>query len=231
MIIKIKKGCLYGLIENIDKKYLDNIPNDYKINQENRDNNKYHITIIQSNELKNIDYIENEVNIKYFNLGLSKLQKDKNEVYYLYIYSNDLNDIRKKFNLEEKTFHITVGFKFNDIHDKDKSLNNIFIKNTNLTDNEIIPCINNDEINNYLKENYYFPKILIKELKKNYVKYQQNITILIENHNYLGYIFKYQISNNIEDLKSAIDNYDHKIQIIYDPSNIGILNSIKKINN
>jgi|SaaInlStandDraft_6_1057023.scaffolds.fasta_scaffold04298_4 atypical dual specificity phosphatase len=231
MIIKIKKGCLYGLLESIDKKYLDNIPDDYKINQQNRDNNKYHITIIQSNELKNIDYIENEVNIKYFNLGLSKLQKDKNEVYYLYIYSNDLNDIRKKFNLEEKTFHITVGFKFNDIHDKDKSLNNIFIKNTNLTDNEIIPCINNDEINNYLKENYYFPKILIKELKKNYVKYQQNITILIENHNYLGYIFKYQISNNIEDLKSAIDNYDHKIQIIYDPSNIGILNSIKKINN
>ena len=102
MIIKIKKGCLYGLLESIDKKYLDNIPDDYKINQQNRDNNKYHITIIQSNELKNIDYIENEVNIKYFNLGLSKLQKDKNEVYYLYIYSNDLNDIRKKFNLEEQ---------------------------------------------------------------------------------------------------------------------------------
>ena len=67
MIIKIKKGCLYGLLESIDKKYLDNIPDDYKINQQNRDNNKYHITIIQSNELKNIDYIENEVNIKYFN--------------------------------------------------------------------------------------------------------------------------------------------------------------------
>ena len=67
-------------------------------------------------------------------------------------------------------------------------------------------------------------------MKKNYVKYQQNITTLIVNHNYLGYIFKYQISNNIEDLKLAINNYDHEIQKIYDPSNIGILNSIKKIN-
>ena len=230
MIVKIKKGCLYGIIENIDKKYLENIPNDYKINQENRDNNKYHITIIQSEEFKNHDYLEKEVNIKYFNLGLSKLQKDKNEVYYLYIYSNDLNDIRKQFNLEPKTFHITLGFKFNDIHDKDKSLNNIFIKNIDLIENEIIPCVNNDEINNYLKSNYFCPKILVKELRKDCVKYQQNIINLIDNNNYLGYIFRYQISNNIEDLELAIDNYDHKIQIKYDPTNIGTINCIKKIN-
>ena len=223
-----RKGCLYLFIDNINTVFLDKIDNEYKINQQNRDNNKYHITVINSTELDSIDYEEMNEDINYINLGLSKLQKDNNEVYFLFIYSDDLNQIRQRYNLEPKYFHITLGFKFNDIHDKDKSLSNIYF-NESINEDDIIN-VKDDNIINYLKTNYFFPKLLIKELKINFKKHQSNITTLIEHNNYIGYLFKYRLSNNIEDLKSAIDNYNYEIQIKYDRTNIGIQNCIKKIN-
>ena len=225
-----RKGCLYLIINNINSIFLDKIDSKYKINQQNRDKNKYHITVINSTELTEFDYDENgeNINISYINLGLSKIEKDNNEVYYLFIYSDDLNKIRKRYNLEPKYFHITVGFKFNDIHDKDKSLNNIFFSEC-ITDENII-SVKDDNIKTYLKANYYLPKLLIKELKNNFKKYQLNTDTLISHNNYIGYLFKYRISNSIEDLKSAIDNYNYEIQMKYDPTNIGIQNCIKKIN-
>jgi len=228
MIIKKSKGCLYLYIDNIDKIYLDQINNEYKENQKNRDGNKYHITIINSNELNCIDYEETNEEIKYTNLGLSKLQKDKNEVYYLFIYSDNLNEIRKKYNLEPKYYHITLGFKFNDIHDKEKSLNNIFFNE--YIDEEKIINIKDDKIKNYLKTKHYYPKLLIKELKKDCRKYKNNISSLIENNNYLGYIFRYQISNDKDDLLLSIENYNYEINMKFDSKNIGTNNCIKKIN-
>ena len=231
MIIRKCKGCLYALIDTIDERFLQNIPDQFIENQQKRDNYQYHITIINSDELINFEYEETNIEIKYLNLGLSKLQKDNNEVYYLFIYSNQLNNIRKQFDLESKNFHITLGFKFNDIHDKEKSIRNIFIKNDNIYENNTVDEVfNNHEIKEYIKTNYYFPKLLIKELKNNFILYQQNINILIENKNYLGFIFKYQLSNDVINLKLAIDHYDYNIHKKYDSKNIGTFNCIKKLN-
>ena len=112
MIIKKCKGCLFLNIDTIDNIFLEKVPNEFKINQEKRDNNKYHITIINSNEIENLTFEEIDKDISYLILGLSFLQKDKNEIYYLNIYSHDLNKIRKEYNLEPINFHITLGFKF-----------------------------------------------------------------------------------------------------------------------
>ena len=49
MVIRKCKGCLYGLINTINENYLNNIPENFVINQQNRDDNKYHITIINFN--------------------------------------------------------------------------------------------------------------------------------------------------------------------------------------
>ena len=68
MLIRKCKGCLYGLIERIDEIFLKNIPNNYKDNQMKRDNSNYHITIINSDELDNIDYEDRYIEIKYINL-------------------------------------------------------------------------------------------------------------------------------------------------------------------
>ena len=228
-----RKGCLYLMIDSISPIFLDKVDSEYKINQQSRDNNKYHITVIQSTELTDINYEEiiefvYIKDVQYINLGLSKLQKDGNEVYYLFIYSDDLNQIRKRYNLEPKYFHITLGFKFNDIHDKDKSLSNIFFSEC-ITDDKVIG-VKDDNVKTYLKANYYLPRLLIKELKNNFKKYQSNIATLIDQNNYIGYLFQYRVSNNIDDLKSAIDTYTYEIQLKYDPTNIGIQNCIKRMN-
>ena len=231
MKLKKSKGCLYGIIENIDQKYISKVPKNFLYNQQNRDNNIYHITVINSHELNNFDYIDNEIDIDYINLGLSKLQKDEDETYYLYIISNTLNKIRKSFDLKPKHFHVTLGFKFKDIHDKDKSLNNIFFKNDNLNEQKIIDEITFDDgLLYYIKSNYYLPKLLIKELKINFLVNQDNIKILIENGNYLGYIFKYQITNDVSNLKLAIESYDYKIHKLYDTKNVGTFNCIRRLN-
>ena len=114
MIIKKSKGCLYGIINDIDIKFLNQIPENYKDKQRTRDDNKYHITIINSSEINNFEYSTKELDIKYLNLGLSKLVHDNNEVYYLFVYSNDLNKIRKEYNLQPKYFHLkTILIYFN----------------------------------------------------------------------------------------------------------------------
>ena len=229
MIIKKSKGCLYLLLDSIENVYLDQIEVEYRKNQQDRDNNMYHITIINSTELNTIEFEESDLNINFINLGLSKLQKDKNTVYYLFIYSDDLNEIRKKFGLEPKYFHITLGFKYNDIHDKDKSLNNIFF--SEYIEEDYILNIKDEYIKNYFKLKHYYPKLLIKELKKDFVKYKSNILSLIENNNYLGYLFKYRLSDDKNDLYKAIELYDYNIHNRYDPKGIGTNNLIKKVNN
>ena len=73
MKIKKSKGCLYAIINDINTTLLNQVPDNYKNKQKIRDNNKYHITIINSKEINNLEYSTKELDIKYINLGLSKL--------------------------------------------------------------------------------------------------------------------------------------------------------------
>ena len=104
MLIKKSKGCLYLIVpdDEIDTKYLKLVPEAYQANQQHRDSSNYHITIINSQELPDCSYSEKDVDVSFLNLGLAKLEKDDNEVYYLFIYSQTLNKIRKLFGLEKR---------------------------------------------------------------------------------------------------------------------------------
>ena len=94
MIIKKHKGCLVAFIKDVDSIYLNMIPEEYKLNHQNRDKNKYHITIISSNEIHNLDlFEETEIEVDLFNFGLGKSQKNDNEVYYLVVYCNYFDKI------------------------------------------------------------------------------------------------------------------------------------------
>ena len=101
MLIKKYKGCLVTFVANIDKIYLNIIPEEYKLNQQNRDNNKYHVTIISSDETNNLDSFE-ELTIEYdiFNFGLCKSQKNENEIYY---FDDVNNDLQPYYHLDFKT--------------------------------------------------------------------------------------------------------------------------------
>jgi len=230
MIIKKHKGCLVAFIKDVDSIYLNMIPEEYKLNHQNRDKNKYHITIISSNEIHNLDlFEETEIEVDLFNFGLGKSQKNDNEVYYLVVYCNYFDKIRKSFDLNSKDYHITLGFKLNDIHNIDKSFNNIILKNNNLDLTKIYQ-INDIKLLQYIEREYNFvdDKLKILELKKN--KNIDNVEYLISRNNYLGHIFKYQITKNIDDLKNTIDCYKYDINQKYDSKNIAINNTIKILN-
>ena len=230
MIIKKHKGSLVAFIKDIDSIYLNTVPDEYKLNHQNRDKNKYHITIISSNEIQNLDlFEETEIEVDLFNFGLGKSQKNDNEIYYLVVYCNYFDKIRKSFELNSKDYHITLGFKLNDIHNIDKNVNNIILKNDNLDLTKIYQ-INNIKLLQYIEREYDFvdDKLKILELKKN--KNIDNVEYLISRNNYLGHIFKYQITKNIDDLKNTIDCYKYDINQKYDSKNIAINNTIKILN-
>lgn len=230
MIIEKYKGCIIANIKNIDIKYLQNVPEEYKLNQQKRDQNKYHITIVSSQESSNIANfdditIENDL----LNFGLGKSQKNDNEIYYLIVYCNYFDKIRNELNLKPKDYHITLGFKFNDIHNIDKSLNNIILKNDNLDLTKVYQ-INNIQILKYIETEYDYidDKLKILELKKN--KNIENIEYLISNNNYLGHIFKYQKTRDINDLIKSVDCYKYDVNIRYDSNSKAINNTIKILN-
>ena len=229
MEIKLHKGGLVAFIQNINNDFISNIPNEYIKKQQVRDNNKYHITIINSTELKEIEYNSEIIDNELFILGLGKVEKNKNEAYYLVVHCNYFNKIRLSFKLKKKNYHITLGFKFNDIHNIDKCLNTIFEKNNNL-DLDKIYKINDIKILRFIENefNYTDDKLKILELRQNNTK--QNIDYLISNNNYLGFIFSYNLTKDIDDLKKAVEIYDYYINVKYDRKNIGTNNMIKVLN-
>jgi hypothetical protein len=231
MLIKKSKGCLYLIVpdDEIDTKYLKLVPEAYQANQQHRDSSNYHITIINSQELPDCSYSEKDVDVSFLNLGLAKLEKDDNEVYYLFIYSQTLNKIRKLFGLEKKYYHITLGFKSHDIHDKQRSLTNIILPNQNLNSQEFYK-ISDMGVLNYLKGDSVIPKLLILELKQDLHGYQSNIDILIQQNNYLGYIFQFVLRKEIGSLERAVDIYCSDLQLKYDPKMIATQNLISQLN-
>jgi hypothetical protein len=97
--------------------------------QQNRDGGKYHITILNVMEFNQLskevgyDKFLNHVqhllstnidDIRF--LGLGKAEKSGNTSYFVVIKSELLKSLRDSFNLDEKDFHITIGFKWKDVH-------------------------------------------------------------------------------------------------------------------
>lgn len=122
----------------------------YKQHQQNRDNGKYHITVINVGEYnklsKDMDKFINSLEsvLKYeiddlkF-MGLGSAEKNGNKSYFIVISSEKLNAVRKKYNLPDQDFHITIGFKYKDVFGVRK--------------NEILPDSNN--FIKLLKREYY----------------------------------------------------------------------------
>jgi len=140
------KGCYSIQIDkNIISEYTNitnTIPSGYIEYKNKRDGiNNYHITIITSQEAKQINkeeldkILQNQIPIKVDVLGLGT----NNDCYYLVCVSSQLDNIRKKLNLKSKDFHITLGFAQSDQHNISKSI----ITLTNPVNNYIDKVIDN----------------------------------------------------------------------------------------
>jgi hypothetical protein len=96
--------------------------------QKNRDHGKYHITVINvmdynklSKEMgvdKFVDSLEKVFDYPIDDLkfmGLGTAEKNGNRAYFVVIDSDQLQSIRKRYDLPNQDFHITLGFKWKDI--------------------------------------------------------------------------------------------------------------------
>ena len=102
MEIKLHKGCIMAFINNIGNNFTSSIPSEYIKKQQERDKNKYHVTVINSTELKEIDYKNEIIDDELFILGLGRVEKDNNDVYYLVVHCNYFNKIRSLYKLKKK---------------------------------------------------------------------------------------------------------------------------------
>lgn len=96
--------------------------------QQQRDNNHHHITVINVMDCKKIsdsigiDKFANEIESLSKHafddvslMGLGTASKNDNTTYFVVVSSDQLQEIRKKFDLPEQDFHITLGFKWKDV--------------------------------------------------------------------------------------------------------------------
>lgn len=140
--------------------YLDKLKyilgeDEYKIyvkNQQNRDHDKHHITVINVmdynrlskemgmdkfiNSLESVfDYPIDDLKL----MGIGTAERNGNRAYFIVCKSDKLQEIRKKYNLPEQDFHITIGFKHKDVFGVRK--------------NEVLPEI--EPFLKLLKQEYY----------------------------------------------------------------------------
>ena len=97
--------------------------------QQQRDRGKYHLTLLPTMEFNQIsarmgydkflNYLEGIFKVEISDLkllGLGKAENAGNEAYYIVVKSEMLDMIRENLELTEKDFHITLGFKWKDVH-------------------------------------------------------------------------------------------------------------------
>lgn len=97
--------------------------------QVDRDGGKYHITVMNVSEFNSLtnkfgaDKFVNSLDavfdypiddIKF--MGLGKAEKANNKAFFVVVKSEKLDQIRDKYGLEKKDFHITLGFYPRDVH-------------------------------------------------------------------------------------------------------------------
>lgn len=120
-----------GIVEPFLKELKEIIgEDDYKIyteNQQKRDHGQFHITVINVMDYNNLIKemgIDNFVNsldliLKYEiddikMMGVGTATKNENRAYFIVCKSEKLDAIRKRYELPEIDFHITIGFKWKD---------------------------------------------------------------------------------------------------------------------
>lgn len=96
----------------------------YLSNQQTRDEQKYHITVINPIEYNAESHCELVGNmVTYSLIGLGRVTHDGEDVFFIVAESLDIENLRQQLQLPARDFHVTLGFKNNDIHDvtKDRS--------------------------------------------------------------------------------------------------------------
>ncbi|NES25327.1 MAG: hypothetical protein F6K41_42135 [Symploca sp. SIO3E6] len=102
---------------------------EYTLNQQRRDHSTHHMTVVNPLELPKIEpqtlepFVGYPVNIQIFGIGTVK--DNENETYFLVCQCHETTNMRKIIGLTPKDFHITLGFKAQDVFSKPKDKNTL----------------------------------------------------------------------------------------------------------
>lgn len=135
----IQKGCLFfksDALSQIASKYLEYVPADYVEMQKQRDNDSYHVTVISNQEmtpelLEQVKVLlstsnkDDKMTLAMLGLGCVKDASSNNEAFYLLMSILEADLFREALNLPIKQYHLTLGFKYADIHNKEKSFESL----------------------------------------------------------------------------------------------------------
>ena len=126
--IKIPNGVVDKFLEEL-KGFLPE--DEFKVftdNQKKRDNGGYHLTVMSVPEFNKLNdsmgmdkFVSSLQSIFKYDiddlkmLGIGTAEKSTNKAFFIVCKSDKLDAIRDFYNLSEKDFHITIGFKWKDV--------------------------------------------------------------------------------------------------------------------
>jgi hypothetical protein len=126
--IKIDKEISLPFLDKL-KDYLSD--SEYKIyteNQEKRDGGHHHMTVINVMDYNSLsksmgvsEFLESVDKLLKFPIddikmmGLGSASKGDNTTYFIVCNSDKLNSVRKRYDLPDHDFHVTLGFKWKDV--------------------------------------------------------------------------------------------------------------------
>lgn len=223
MELRLKSGCLLVQVSNLQINCLEHLPPQYQ------QASSYPITIIDSSEIQGLSNKTQVIDDYLFILGLGK--REHSQCHYLFVHCNTFNKIRLKNGLPKRYFCINFSSEKQSPDESLPQISDIIWKNEQLDLSQVYR-LQDLSLLNFIHQQYQYldPKIKILELKKNKCL-PQHIDYLVQNNIYLGYIFKFEISQDIEDLIKAVHMYCPLIHQKYDPRGSGTQNMIKVLNN
>ncbi len=138
LAIKIEKSDIDKFLTDLKSHIGDEAFEIYTGNQQKRDNEKYHITVINVMDYGRLtksmgidkfvsalqpilEYVIDDLNM----LGVGKAEGKGNTSYFVVCESDKLDAVRKRFELPKQDFHITIGFDKKDVFGVQKDSNSL----------------------------------------------------------------------------------------------------------
>jgi 2H phosphodiesterase-like protein len=102
----------------------------YRQGQQTRDHNQFHITIVNPYEYKDLgekqaNLLKSDIELSFNLLGLGTASNEKSQTYFVVAASNEGQKLRAALGLNAKDFHVTLGFKPQDVYGVSKNIESL----------------------------------------------------------------------------------------------------------
>lgn len=105
----------------------------FRQGQQTRDHNQFHITIVNPYEFEALEpkyeeLLTENIELSFNLIGLGHASNDKSQTYFIVAESIEGQKLRAKLGLKDKDFHVTLGFKPQDVYGVKKNRESLINK-------------------------------------------------------------------------------------------------------